>query len=77
MLTAITHPVSSSMNRCELGYLPRREIDVQKAAAQHDEYEALLAGLGLRVVPLEPEPDLPDAVFVEDPAVAKSAAACT
>jgi dimethylargininase len=69
MLTAITHPVSSSMNRCELGYLPRREIDVQKAAAQHDEYEALLAGLGLRVVSLDPEPDLPDAVFVEDPAV--------
>jgi len=51
------------------GLSAAREIDVQKAAAQHDEYEALLAGLGLRVVSLEPEPDLPDAVFVEDPAV--------
>jgi len=69
MLTAITRPVSASINRCELGYLPRREIDFQKATAQHAEYEACLAGLGLHVVSLAPEPDLPDAVFVEDPAV--------
>jgi len=69
MLTAITRPVSASMNRCELGYLQRREIDVPKAAAQHAEYEAALAALGLRVLPLSPEPDLPDAVFVEDAAV--------
>jgi dimethylargininase len=69
MLIAITRPVSASINRCELGYLPRREIDFQKAAAQHGQYEACLAGLGLRVVSLAPEPELPDAVFVEDPAV--------
>jgi len=69
MLTAITRPVSASIDRCELGYLPRREIDFQKAAEQHSRYEACLAGLGLRVVSLAPEPDLPDAVFVEDPAV--------
>jgi dimethylargininase len=69
MLTAITRPVSASINRCELGYLPRRQIDFQIAAAQHARYQACLAGLGLRVVSLEPEPELPDAVFVEDPAV--------
>jgi dimethylargininase len=69
MLTAITRPVSATINRCELGYLERREIDFEKAAAQQAGYEAALAALGLRVVPLEPEPDLPDAVFVEDAAV--------
>jgi len=42
MRIAITRPVSDSMNRCELGYLPRREIDVPKAAAQHAEYVACL-----------------------------------
>jgi dimethylargininase len=69
MLTAITRPVSASINRCELGYLPRREIDFQKAAAQHAGYEACLAGLGLGMVSLAAEPELPDAVFVEDAAV--------
>jgi dimethylargininase len=75
MLTAITRPVSASINRCELGYLQRREIDVRKAAAQHTEYEAALTALGLRVLPLAPEPDLPDAVFVEDAAVVVDEAA--
>lgn len=69
MRIAITRPVSDSMNRCELGYLPRREIDVPKAAAQHAEYVACLEKLGVRVQSLAPEPDLPDAVFVEDAAV--------
>lgn len=69
MLIAITRPVSESMNRCELGYLPRREIDIRNAAAQHAQYVGCLEQLGLRVVSLPPEPDLPDAVFVEDPAV--------
>jgi dimethylargininase len=36
---------------------------------QHRRYELCLASMGLVVVPLPPEPDLPDSVFVEDPAV--------
>ena len=69
MLIAITRPVSASIERCELGYLPRHSIDAQKASEQHTLYEACLSELGLVVIPLPPEPELPDAVFVEDTAI--------
>src|SRR5438552_1836623 len=69
MLTAITREVSSSINNCELSFHPRQPIDVAKAIAQHKAYQDCLAGLGVRVVSLTAEPELPDAVFVEDPAV--------
>ena len=68
-LTAITRGVSPAINRCELGFLPRQEIDIGKAAAQHQGYEAALRDLGITVVSLPPDPDLPDSMFVEDPAV--------
>lgn len=57
------------MNQCELAYLSRQAIDVARAAEQHREYERCLRELGAAVISLAPEPDLPDAVFVEDPAV--------
>lgn len=69
MLTAITRQVSSSINDCELSFHARQPIDVAKAIAQHKAYQDCLADLGVRVVSLHAEPDLPDAVFVEDPAV--------
>jgi dimethylargininase len=69
MLTAITRQVSAALNRCELAYLPRRAIDIEKARAQHRAYEACLSELGAREISLPAEPDLPDSVFVEDPAV--------
>jgi dimethylargininase len=69
MLTAITRGVSPALNRCELGYLPRQEIDIAKAVRQHQCYEECLRELGATVVSLAPEPDLPDSMFVEDPAV--------
>lgn len=69
MLTAITRAVSPNINRCELSFHERRPIDVQRAIDQHTAYEKLLMELGVRVVSLAAEPDLPDAVFVEDPAV--------
>jgi dimethylargininase len=69
MLTAITRSVSPSLNRCELGYLPRQPIDVAKAQVQHRAYEQALRDLGVRVISLPAEPDLPDSMFVEDPAV--------
>ena len=40
-----------------------------KATAQHKAYQGCLAELGVRIVSLPAEPGLPDAVFVEDPAV--------
>jgi dimethylargininase len=68
-LTAITRGVSPALNRCELSWLPRQEIDLEKAIAQHRAYEQCLRTLGADVISLPPEPDLPDSMFVEDPAI--------
>jgi dimethylargininase len=69
MLRAITRSVSAAMNGCELTYLARVEIDIPKATEQHRRYEECLRDLGVAVVSLPAEPELPDAIFVEDPAV--------
>lgn len=69
MLIAITRAVSPSINRCELTFHTKEPIDVAKAIAQHEAYEECLRQLGVSVVSLAAEPDLPDAVFVEDAAV--------
>jgi dimethylargininase len=61
--------VSPTIGSCELSWLPREPIDIERATQQHDEYERRLAQLGVRVISLPPEPDLPDATFVEDPLV--------
>ena len=49
--------------------LPRDPIDVAKAIADHERYEAVLRSLGARVIRAPEEPTLPDAVFVEDTAL--------
>ena len=68
-LVAMTRPVSSSINNCELSFHARQPIDVAKAVAQHKAYQNCLSELGVQVVSLPVEPELPDAVFVEDTAV--------
>src|SRR6266571_2048284 len=69
MLTAITRAVSPAIVHCELSFIDRKPIDLARAQQQHQTYEVLLAKLGARVVSLPPEPDLPDSMFVEDPAI--------
>ncbi|HEY2120792.1 MAG TPA: arginine deiminase family protein [Candidatus Acidoferrum sp.] len=69
MLTAITRAVSSALVNCELNFIERKPIDLEKARTQHHSYEALLAKLGAKVISLPEEPDLPDSMFVEDPAI--------
>jgi dimethylargininase len=69
MLTAITRKVSSRLANCALSFIERKPIDIQKARAQHAAYEALLIKLGAHVISLPEDPDLPDSMFVEDPAV--------
>ena len=69
MLTAITRQVSPSINNCELTFHIKEPIDFAKAVAQHEAYEECLRQLGARLVSLAAEPDLPDAVFVEDAAI--------
>lgn len=69
MLTAITRAVSSSLASCELSFIERKPINLEKARAQHHAYEAILAKLGAKVISLPEERDLPDSMFVEDPAM--------
>ena len=69
MLTAITRGVSATLARCELTWLEREPIDIEKAIAEHHAYERCLAGLGVRVISLPALESHPDAVFVEDPAI--------
>src|SRR6266436_1258329 len=69
MLTAITRSVSPALADCELSFIPRQPINLAIAQQQHHEYENLLAELGARVISLPAEPELPDSMFVEDPAL--------
>jgi dimethylargininase len=69
MPIAITRAVPSSLAQCELTHLDRVPIDVARAAAQHDVYEAALRVLGCTIRHLPAADDLPDSVFVEDVAI--------
>lgn len=69
MLIAYTREVSPTLANCELTYLAREPLDVGQAAQEHRAYESLLSQLGATVRRLPAQPELPDAVFVEDTAV--------
>jgi dimethylargininase len=69
VLIAVTRGVSSRIGACELTYLTRDAIDVDRARAQHRAYEDALARSGCRVQPLPALDDLPDSVFIEDAAI--------
>ncbi|MGE5326838.1 MAG: dimethylarginine dimethylaminohydrolase family protein [Deltaproteobacteria bacterium] len=69
MLLALTREVSPAIVNCELEFMEREPIDLALAVEQHRQYQACLAELGAKVATLPAEPDLPDSVFVEDPAI--------
>jgi dimethylargininase len=69
MKTALTRKVSPAINQCELTHLAREPIDYERACAQHRQYEDALHSLGVDVISMNAEPDLPDSVFVEDVAL--------
>jgi dimethylargininase len=69
MLTAITRAVSPAIVNCELTFVARQPIDLCRAREQHRAYEQLLEKLGASVISLPAEADLPDSMFVEDPAI--------
>jgi dimethylargininase len=69
MLRALTRQVSPAIANCELEFLDRQPIDLALAVEQHRQYQDCLAELGARVEMLPAAPDLPDCVFVEDPAI--------
>ena len=68
-LFAIVRGVSASIANCELTYLARTPIDVDRARAQHDEYVRGLEALGCVVERMPADETMPDSVFVEDTAV--------
>lgn len=68
-LRALTRELSPALSRCELTHLAREPIDYLRAVSQHEAYVGLLESLGVTVTRLRAEPELPDAVFVEDTAV--------
>jgi dimethylargininase len=69
MLTAITRAVSPGIVHCELTFVARQPIELAKAEQQHLAYQQLLEKCGARVIALPTEPQLPDSMFVEDPAI--------
>lgn len=69
MLTAITRAVSPGIVHCELTFVARQPIELTKAEQQHSAYQQLLEKCGARVISLPAEPQLPDSMFVEDPAI--------
>ena len=68
-MIALLREVSPSLAACELSFLERAPIDIERARAQHAHYAAELTALGVSLEWLEPLPENADAVFVEDAAV--------
>lgn len=68
-MIALLREVSPSLAGCELSFLERAPIDVERARAQHAHYAAELTMFGISIEWLEPLPENADAVFVEDTAV--------
>ena len=68
-MRAIVRLPSPALSRCALTFLDRQAIDFERALAQHAGYVSALRNAGADVRILPPEPELPDAVFVEDTAV--------
>jgi len=72
MKVAITRNISPRFNECELTHIDRLPIDLRVAESQHLGYVQALKELGVEVVELPAESNLPDSVFVEDTAVVLS-----
>ncbi|MBI3555622.1 MAG: hypothetical protein HY074_05110 [Deltaproteobacteria bacterium] len=69
MPIALTRDVPPEINNCELTFIARKPIDVTLARTQHAAYQQALARHGVQVVALPCPDQMPDGVFVEDPAV--------
>ena len=68
-MIAFTRDVSASIADCELTHLERVPIDVERACAEHAEYERALLAEGCDVRRIPAGADQPDSVFIEDTAV--------
>jgi dimethylargininase len=66
---AITREISPALAACELTHQPRVTIDLDRARAQHREYEDALRAAGYEVERLAADGEMPDSVFIEDTAL--------
>lgn len=69
MWIAITREVSPSLADCELSFVSRTRIDVDRARVQHAAYCRVLEACSCEVISLPAVSTLPDSVFVEDAAL--------
>lgn len=68
-MIALTRRPAFSLVNCEVGPMPREDIDLHLAFQQHEAYCRALRQLGVAVEVLPPEEAFPDSVFIEDNAV--------
>ena len=68
-MLASTREISPSIVSCELTHLDRTPIDLARARAEHDAYEAALRECGCTVQRLPADASIPDSVFIEDTAI--------
>lgn len=68
-MIALTRAVSPRLVECELSFIEREPIDYVRAAAEHEAYEQCLEELGCTIEHVDPAPQHPDGVFVEDAAI--------
>ena len=70
MLTAITRAVSSALVELRIEfYRPQADRSWKRPERSTTTYESLLEKVGAKVISLPEEPELPDSMFVEDPAI--------
>ncbi len=66
---AIVRAPGKSYKNCISSHPQRATVDITLARKQHSDYVTSLKELGLDIIQLPPEDELPDACFVEDTAV--------
>ncbi|HYL99538.1 MAG TPA: arginine deiminase-related protein [Blastocatellia bacterium] len=63
---ALVRGISDSYTHATVQAPPPRPIDLQLARSQHHRYIEVLQALGLDVIHIPQDPDLPDCCFIED-----------
>ena len=69
-IVAIVREVPDAIADCELSFVERAPIDLERAREQHAAYVAALEATGCEVRVAPSLPEMADAVFVEDTAIA-------
>jgi len=66
---ALTRGISAGIDRCEVSFINRVAIDVQKMKQQHRAYEEMLRSMGYEVIQILADDSCPDCCFIEDTAL--------